>query len=171
MSEFATFPAPAEVRFERLLPGPIETIWAYLTDSKKRGEWLAAGPMDLRVGGEAKLRFQNTNLSPHKAPAPEKYKNVHEFTVVVTQCDPPRLLSLTWPESSEVTFELMPRGDKVLLVVLHRRLTDRAVIVKVSGGWHTHLDFLAERLDDRVPSAFWPAFSAVVERYEKQIPH
>ena len=30
--------APAEVRFERLLPGPIETVWEFLTDSKKRGE-------------------------------------------------------------------------------------------------------------------------------------
>ena len=43
--------SPTEVRFERLLPGPIETVWAYLTDSKMRGEWLASGPMELRVGG------------------------------------------------------------------------------------------------------------------------
>ena len=28
---FATMPAPATVRIERLLPGPIERVWAYLT--------------------------------------------------------------------------------------------------------------------------------------------
>jgi uncharacterized protein YndB with AHSA1/START domain len=170
MNDYGTITAAAEVRFERLLPGPIETVWAYLTDSKKRGEWLAPGPMDLRVGGEGTLRFRNADLSPHKAPAPERYNNVNEFTVVVTQCDPPRLLALAWPESSEVTFELTPRGDKVLLVVHHRRLANRAEMVKVSGGWHTHLAILAERLNGRVPPAFWTAFSDVVQEYEKRIP-
>ena len=43
--------SPSEIRFQRLLPGPVETVWSYLTDEKKRGEWLASGPMDLRVGG------------------------------------------------------------------------------------------------------------------------
>ena len=40
------------IRFERLLPGPIERVWAYLTESDKRAKWLAAGDMDLRPGGE-----------------------------------------------------------------------------------------------------------------------
>ena len=31
------------VRFERLLPGPIERVWAYLTESEKRRKWLASG--------------------------------------------------------------------------------------------------------------------------------
>ena len=44
--------SPTEIRFERLLPGPIETVWSYLTESGKRGEWLASGPMELRVGGK-----------------------------------------------------------------------------------------------------------------------
>ena len=38
--------SPTEIRFERLLPGPIENVWSYLTDSQKRGEWLASGPME-----------------------------------------------------------------------------------------------------------------------------
>ena len=28
------------VRFERLLPGPIERVWEYLTDGDKRATWL-----------------------------------------------------------------------------------------------------------------------------------
>lgn len=43
--------APDTIRFERLLPGSVELVWEYLTDAKKRGEWFAGGPMDLRVGG------------------------------------------------------------------------------------------------------------------------
>jgi len=31
--EYGTVLSPTEVRFERLLPGPIETVWAFLTDS------------------------------------------------------------------------------------------------------------------------------------------
>ena len=27
--------SPTEIRFERLLPGPIENIWTYLTDAQK----------------------------------------------------------------------------------------------------------------------------------------
>ena len=52
---FATMPAPATVRIERLLPGPIERVWAYLTESDKRRRWFAAGPMDLQPGGRRRL--------------------------------------------------------------------------------------------------------------------
>ena len=174
MSDYGTVAAPAEVRFERLLPGPIETVWEFLTDSKKRGEWLAPGPMELRVGGKATLRFQHADLSPHKAPAPEKYRalgeKVHESTHEITQCEPPRLLAFTWPQSSEVTFELKAEGDKVRLTVTHRRLASREEMVMVSGGWHTHLNILVERANGRVPPAFWTVFGNIEAEYEKRIP-
>ena len=35
--------APNTVRIQRLLPGPMERVWAYLTDSELRRQWLAAG--------------------------------------------------------------------------------------------------------------------------------
>jgi uncharacterized protein YndB with AHSA1/START domain len=47
----STFVKPSTVRIERLLPGPVERVWAYLTESTKRATWLAAGEFDLRVGG------------------------------------------------------------------------------------------------------------------------
>ena len=70
MTDRPTILSPTEIRFERLLPGPIETVWAFLTDPQKRGEWLASGPMDLRVGGRVSLRFKHSDLSPNKAPPP-----------------------------------------------------------------------------------------------------
>ena len=54
MNEYGVITHPDTVRLERLLPGPIERVWDYLTDSKKRGTWLATGTMDLRVGGKSK---------------------------------------------------------------------------------------------------------------------
>ena len=42
-SQYAKRVSKDAVRFERLLPGPIERVWSYLTDSEKRGKWLASG--------------------------------------------------------------------------------------------------------------------------------
>jgi Uncharacterized conserved protein len=166
--------APAEVRFERLLPGPIETVWAFLTDSDKRGEWLASGPMDLEVGGKARFTFRHAELSPHKAPPPAKYRDIDtkapttEHTI--TRIEAPHLLAFTWPPDSEVTFELKPQGSQVLLTVTHRKLGSRKDMVMVSGGWHTHLDILVERANGRTPPAFWTVFGDIEGDYEQLYP-
>ncbi|HUK06032.1 MAG TPA: SRPBCC domain-containing protein, partial [Burkholderiales bacterium] len=55
----ATLIQPSTIRFERLLPGPIERVWEYLTVSEKRAAWLAAGEFDLRVGGRIELIVNN----------------------------------------------------------------------------------------------------------------
>ena len=46
-SKMGTSTEPGTVRLERLLPGPIERVWAYLTESDKRATWFAAGTFDL----------------------------------------------------------------------------------------------------------------------------
>ena len=33
---------PATLKIQRLLPGPIERVWAYLTESELRRQWFAA---------------------------------------------------------------------------------------------------------------------------------
>ena len=43
MSHYGERIGKTTVRFERLLPGPIERVWEYLTDSDRRATWLAAG--------------------------------------------------------------------------------------------------------------------------------
>ncbi|HXN86041.1 MAG TPA: hypothetical protein VN867_08215 [Candidatus Binataceae bacterium] len=40
---------------------------------------------------------------------------------------------------SEVSFELAAEDDKVRLILVHCRLPNRAEMVDVGGGWHTHL--------------------------------
>lgn len=38
---------PTTLKIERLLPGPIDRVWAYLTQSELRRRWLASGEMRL----------------------------------------------------------------------------------------------------------------------------
>jgi uncharacterized protein YndB with AHSA1/START domain len=162
------------VQFERLLPGPIERVWSYLTDSEKRGKWLASGEMPPRAGAEVTLTFAHATLSPHKAPTPEKFRKYEpsiEGHHRVLRYEPTRFLSITWGDAgdpSEVDFELTPVGDKVRLVVTHRRLGSLEEMRNVSGGWHTHLAVLEENLNGRVPPSFWTLFGDIESQYEKR---
>lgn len=176
MHEYAVVTAPDTVEISRVLPGPIERIWAYLTDSDKRGKWLASGEMELHVGGKVSLHFHNADLSPHEDHAPERYKSIensHDSTGRIVECDPPRRLVFTWDEENaeptEVTFELIPRGGEVLLVVTHRRLADRSAILSVAGGWHTHLDILVDNLNGDVPRPFWATHSKLEAEYAERL--
>ncbi len=164
------------VRIERVLPGPMERVWAYLTESDKRGQWLATGDMDLRPGGKVALHFQHDNLSPEDGPVSERYKgmeNGHDTGGHVIACEPPRLLCMTWAEesgrSSEVTFELTPEEGQVRLVVTHRRLPDRAQMLSVAGGWHAHLGILIDRLNGRTPPNFWKTHARLESEYENRL--
>jgi uncharacterized protein YndB with AHSA1/START domain len=170
--------SPTEIRFERLLPGPIENVWSYLTDSKKRGEWLASGPMELRVGGKVSLRFKHAELSSLKAPPPERFAKMdaegHHAEETITVFDPPRRLAFTWGSQggapSEVMFELASRGDKVVLTLTHRKLPNDAERTGTAGGWHCHLTILVEKLEGRTPPAFWDVFRMIDAEYAKGIP-
>lgn len=173
---FGVLTAPDSVRIERVLPGPIERVWAYLTESDKRGRWLAAGDMDLRVGGAVELNFDNNRLTRNDDPPPAKYASdcVNTMRGRITAIDPPRLLSYTWNEDSgsksEVTFELSERGNDVHLVVEHRHLSNRNGLVSVSGGWHAHLGLLIDQLSQRESEGFWRTHGRLEAEYEKRIP-
>ena len=47
--EYGRFLGPGEVQFVRVLPGPIERVWAYLTDGDLRRQWLT-GSDDTMLG-------------------------------------------------------------------------------------------------------------------------
>src|SRR5205823_418947 len=112
---------PATVRLERMLPGPIERVWSYLTESDLRRQWLAAGDMDLRVGGKVDLTWRNAELTGRPETPPEGVQAVHHQESTVLRIDPPRLLTFGWAGGSDVTFELEPAGEEVKLTVTHRR--------------------------------------------------
>ena len=168
MNQAVTVIEPGTVKLQRLLPGPIERVWAYITESDKRAKWLARGEFDLRVGGKIRLEFDNSKLSSDCV-TPEKYKDrgLGKFDGVITRLEPMRLLSHTWMWNggdTEVTYELTPRGREVLLVIVHRRLEGRDLQARVMGGWDVHSGILEDVLKGVDPRPFW----ATHERLEKE---
>jgi len=166
------------IRFVRILPGPIERVWDYLWDGKKRGEWFASGAMPTQVGEKFEMRFKHSELSPHQATPPEKFiemdKTGHISTNILLACEPPRRLVFTFgPETrgtSEVEFRLDPEaGGKVRFTLTHSKIPDRQYMVDVSGGWHSHLAVLEERANGRTPPAFWDVWRIHDGIYDKRI--
>jgi uncharacterized protein YndB with AHSA1/START domain len=173
-----TFPEPGTIRFERLLPGPPERIWDYLTKSELKAKWLSAGGVEPRVGGKVEFKFKHSNLSDVDKPIPEKYKHMQDGTYFegrVTAWDPPRLLRYTWGEDtgeeSEVTYELIPKpNNKVLLILTHVRLgDDPSVMISVGAGWHTHLGILEDRLHGNPPKGFWEVHARYEREYSERL--
>lgn len=175
MNEYCSLAAPDTLRIERLLPGPIERVWQYLTESEKRASWLAVGGVQQSVGGKVEHIFRNCHLTGNDGLPPPKYANlVNDAHMLgeVTQCEPPRLLSYIWNQGSgaesEVSFELSEQNEKVLLVLTHRRVVNRDQLLSFAGGWHTHLDILVARLSGKTPEGFWPAHTRLEKEYEQR---
>ena len=171
MKELATLIKPSTVRFERLLPGPLERVWAYLTESKKRATWLAAGEFELRVGGKVELIFDNEKLCDEKPPQGARGVGMHKFEGRITRLEPLRALGYTWnwePKAngmSEVLFELEPRGKDVLLVI-HHKLPDDADLKKaVGGGWGAHTGILEDQLNGVKPRGFWSTHARLMKEF------
>ena len=165
-----------EMRIVRDLPGPIERVWAYLTDPEKRARWFAGGAMELRAGGKAELKFRHANLAGPGEVPPAAYKEVHDpgvsFPVTISRCEPPRVLAYSWPEDdgreSEVTFELTAEGDRVRLVLTHRRIGSREQAANFGSGWHLHLEMLRARLEEATPPVFCAEQVRLEEAYRRR---
>ena len=174
MNEYGIATAPDTLRIERILPGPIERVWAYLTDPDKRATWFARGPMELKPGGRMQLEFDHDDFA--NEPYPEKYRKYKGAkspgTVVIAE--PPRLLVFDWGEedgtASRVRFELTERGKDVHLLLTHSRLSNRDAMLQVAGGWHAHLAVLADRLNGVEPKGFWSAIARNETEYARRIP-
>ncbi|MDX1459929.1 MAG: SRPBCC family protein [Xanthomonadales bacterium] len=177
MNNYGELVDATTVRFERILPGPIERVWAYIVQSDKRRQWLCAGDIGPGDGGRVDMHFDNDSLStaPDIEPPP-KYRDRPgdmKFIGKVTRWEPPRAVSHTWEfsdeESSEVCYQLEEYGDQVKLTLTHRRLESDDTVLSVSGGWHTHLDILEKVLTGREPGAFWRHHAAVAAEYRQRL--
>ncbi|MDF3013772.1 MAG: ATPase [Cellvibrio sp.] len=176
MNDYGVLTAPDTLRIERLLPGPIERVWQYLTESDKRATWLAEGKVEQQAGGKVEHTFRNSELSPEHDTPPPKYSNcagdIHMLGKV-TSCEPLRLLSYIWnlgsEVESEVSFELAQLEDQVKLTITHRRLTDPEERLSVAGGWHTHLNILRDRLEGKTPEGFWKVHTRLEQEYAQRL--
>ena len=137
MSDDAQFTHAHMVRFERLLPGPVEHAWRVLTEANLLPGWYGEGHIEPRIGGTVSL------MGGH-------------IRGTVTQCLPPQRLTYSWnvfnpgdevspyPESY-LTLELKPAGGDTALTLTHLPVLERFVKLNAMG-WHTYLDMVAAAL-------------------------
>lgn len=134
MTGDAQFTHAHMVRFERLLPGPVDNVWAVLTDAKRLPGWYGAGSIEPQVGGKVDL------MAGH-------------IRGVVTQWKPGEQIAYSWnvfnpgdtvspyPESYLIlTLEPTEEGG-VILTLEHLPVLDRFVRLNAMG-WHTYLDMV-----------------------------
>ena len=176
MNEVATADAygvltePATLTLRRVLPGPIQRVWAYLTESDLRRKWLAAGGMEMKVGAPFELVWRNDELSSTTGTRPDGFADEERMESRITELDPPRRIAFTWQGSGDVSFDLEPKGDDVLLTVTHRRIPSRDTMLKVGAGWHMHLDILVARATGEEPAPFWDGWSRLHAEYDGRMP-
>jgi uncharacterized protein YndB with AHSA1/START domain len=164
MNAPATLIKPSTVRLERLLPGPLERVWAYLVEADKRARWLAGGEFELRVGGKIELVFENDKLSDEARDFGTK-----KFEGRITRLEPLKLLAHSWTwdgQDSEVEYTLEPRGKDVLLTVRHRLPEGSPALKGVGGGWATHVGILEDLLKGAKPRGFWSTHDREMKAFE-----
>jgi uncharacterized protein YndB with AHSA1/START domain len=170
LEAYGVLTEPATLKIQRLLPGPIERVWAYLTESDLRRQWLAAGKMEMKAGAPFEFVWRNDELTDPPGQRPPGFSEEHRMQGRITELDPPRKLAIAWRDTGDVSFDLEPVGNDVLLTLIHRRLPDRAVMLKVGAGWHMHLDILVARARGQEPEPFWDGWSRLRGEYDRRLP-
>jgi uncharacterized protein YndB with AHSA1/START domain len=148
------------VQIERLLPGPVELVWEYLTQTDLLATWLGEGHVANTPGGGVALRIHERQPAESGAVESRPAGVLGRISGTVIRADPPRLLEFTWNTANDhvaghnsalndaavVTFELEPQGDRVRLVLTHRRIARAAsetTAITCTAGWQASLDVLA----------------------------
>ena len=126
MNERATLGAygvltePATLTIQRLLPGPIDRVWAYLTQSDLRRKWLASGQMELKVGAPFEFVWRNSELTDPPGERPSGFSDEHRMQSRITEVHP-RL-------AAYARFVDLGPGDE-----LERRKSERRIDEKLSA--------------------------------------
>ena len=155
MNAYGVLAEPGTLKFQRLLPGPIERVWKYLVESDLRRQWLAAGKMELKVGAPVEFIWRNDELNNPPSQRLAGFPEEQRMQGRITALDEPRNLALAWDGFGEVSYELEIKGGDVLLTMIQRGLPNRDVVVMFGAGSHVHLDILAACLNGDRPPLFW----------------
>ena len=159
---FGTLLDARTIRFVRDLPGPIERVWAYLTESDLKATWIGATEIPSTIGGETTMTWEGEDGEPGGG-----------LTIRTRAYDPPHVLEYDWIElhapggairDSVVRFELAVHGDGVRLTLTHRALPVDSYTT-VAAGWHAHLDTLVAQLDGSGGPDAYARYAEIEPRY------
>ena len=162
--DYGTMTDDTTLVIQRWLPGPADRIWRYLTEEDLRRKWLASGQMRLVADAPFTLVWRNDDLChapDHRGPDRPEEESLQSRVIAVT---PGRELTIAWGHG-DVTFLLEPQGDRVLLTVTHRGLSDPRTRNQVAAGWHTHLDILVAQAMGKAGPSFWAEWNRLHDDY------
>lgn len=177
-NDYCTYPDNKTLKLERILSATPETVWAFLTQSEKKGTWISRGDVEPKVGGKVTHIFAHKELSDEVEPNPEKYKDMPDEVTMygkVLKWSPYSLLSYSWDEGeqgvSEVTFELEEiEPGKTRLTLTHTQIPDSMDFkVGVSAGWHTHLNIMRDVISGNPIKGFWGMHMPYETDYAKRL--
>jgi uncharacterized protein YndB with AHSA1/START domain len=156
MNDLATIDAHNTVTIVRDLPGPIDRVWAFLTDPKLLARWFSEGVVADYVGGEVRFDMGAEGR--------------------ITAYEPPHVLEYTWNErelargpilDTAVRWELAQTGNRVRLTLTHKRLSEAEAIAH-GAGWHAFLDRLCASVDGRELPQLMEQFAQLQGEYDKR---
>jgi uncharacterized protein YndB with AHSA1/START domain len=121
-----------ELRFERTLAAPLESVWEAITEPDQLVGWWAEAELDLRCDGKVVLRWLNTDAEGNQAVLHGR----------ITDLRAPRDLELEGDIHGVLRFELCPDGDHTPLVFTSTMDAPEDALPMVLAGWHIHFDHL-----------------------------
>lgn len=158
------------VELKRLIPGPIELAWDYLTRQELLKTWFADMTVEPRLGGAVVIRFSEDEAC-----------NTIGVRGTVSEFRKPHVIAFSWfqqrlqPDGSRkgvdegsVRFELAERGEKVLLTLFHTGLPIDE-LANHSAGWDSFLRNLESLLSGRGKIDFKAVFNDLRPRYVERI--
>lgn len=147
-----------EMRFERLIPRPVEKVWSALTVPERLADWFGDPvEIDLRAGGNYLVMF------------PGGDDNLVEGRIVA--CEPPRLLAFEWfgtGGNTVIRWELAP-AEAGCRLVFHQTGLTPSWFLGGSAGWADFVDDLVSVACDGKALEEEPGHHLrEVERYHRQ---
>ncbi len=171
MNNYGELLTPTTLLFTRLLPGPIDRVWDFITDAEKRSKWFCGGTSGLVPNQEFKFVFHNSTLGSPPVDTPAKYKEYgegFESPARVIKAEKPSLFIIEW--EGIVTFKLEEVDDKVKLTLTHENLADTPETrIGTLAGWHTHLDILVDVSNNNEAKSFWTQHMKLEDEYEARL--
>jgi uncharacterized protein YndB with AHSA1/START domain len=143
----------AQAIMQRLIEHPPEKVWAALIEPAILPQWLAAGAVEARVGGAARLDFGDSGVV---------------IDSEVSEAAPGRVLEYSWSSPGEplrpLRWSLEPIDGWTQLTLTLRQPASED-IGRSCAGWEAHLEMLAAALEG-VPMKFpFERFKAARDAY------
>lgn len=135
------------LRYERIYPRPIGTVWSAITQPERLADWLGAAELEPHVGGRFAVRVGPGGRVP--------------ISGTVLTWEPPSMLaySWAWPDGCEtiIRYDLSEDGTEVTRLVFTQTGLLTGQMASVLPGWHLYLERLAQVVEGGRPD---PDFSA-----------